>query len=199
MNTVKIRLRSSAPAIDEHGYPIMDGDTVVRIQPEYEEIDLDRLSPRARALAEAVAATTLRTAVDIWMEADRPIRDTLPDWEHWYTPEQAARPERRPWRGWSPYPATSTLDPHRYLETEAAKIPAGWHVLGARPGEPVATQAYGMTVEQVRAHLNRFGRSISASTWRSYVARGQAPQPSDRVGREPLWDPADIIAWARRD
>lgn len=198
MNTVRITLKSRSPELDADGNVVMDGDHVVMAEPQIEEIDLNRLSPRARALAEAVAATTLKTATDIWVEADKPLRDSLPDWENWYTPEEAARPERRPWRGWARYPATSTLDPHRYLETEAAKIPAGWHVLGARPDEPVATQAYGMTVEQVRAYLGMRGRNVSASTWRSYVTRKQAPQPTTSVGNTPLWDPADIIAWAAR-
>lgn len=198
MSTVTIRLRSAAPARDEHGDAIMDGDRVVMIDPPYEEIDLGRLSPRARALAEAVAASGLSTAADIWMESDTLIRDRIPDWEHWYTPEQAARPERRPWRGWSAYPATSTMDPHTYLEQQAAKIPAGWHVLGPEPARPVPTQVYGLTVDQVIAYLKTRGRRVSPSTWRSYVARHQAPKPASQVGATPLWDPGDIVAWATR-
>lgn len=36
---------------------------------------------------------------------------------------------------------------------------------------------------------------ISASTWRSYVARGQAPQPAERIGRTPLWGREEVDAW----
>lgn len=38
---------------------------------------------------------------------------------------------------------------------------------------------------------------ISPITWRSYVSRGQAPAPSTRISRTPLWDPATVRAWPR--
>jgi hypothetical protein len=39
--------------------------------------------------------------------------------------------------------------------------------------------------------------NIEPSTWRSYVARKQAPQPKRRVGRTPVWDPEVVRAWKR--
>ncbi|MDV7991605.1 transcriptional regulator [Rhodococcus sp. IEGM 1374] len=41
----------------------------------------------------------------------------------------------------------------------------------------------------------RRGKRIAASTWRSYVAREQAPKPVKYQGREPLYSPTEIIDW----
>lgn len=55
-----------------------------------------------------------------------------------------------------------------------------------------------LTVAEVLALLAERGRTITASTWRAYVARGQAPAPARRISRTPLWDRADVLAWATR-
>ncbi len=195
MATVSLKLRRD-----------VEGGDGTRVPALYEDVELDTLTPRARALAEAVAATPLRTAVDIWVQAERPIRDTVPDWPMWYTPEQASQPERRAWRGWSDYPVTSVMSPAEYLERQARRIPVGWHVLGANPQVAVASLAdgasdTGMTRDAVLAWLRGHGRPIAPSTWTSYVARGQAPAPRRHVARTPLWDLSDIEAWiaAQRD
>lgn len=36
---------------------------------------------------------------------------------------------------------------------------------------------------------------IKASTWRAYVARGQAPMPVERIGRTPMWDREEVWSW----
>lgn len=173
----------------------------IHIGGEQVKVDPDQLTPTARALAEAIAAHPARVAGDIWMEADAPIRDTMPDWELWYTPEQAARPERRPWRGWSSSPLGPAEDPHARLEYEARKIPSGWHVLGANPRTalPDAGPIREATSAQVLAFLNARGRRITPATWRSYVSRGQAPAPLRTVGRTPLWDLNEISRWHSRN
>lgn len=196
MTVVKLLLRTDADALDEHGQVIFDGRHKRIIKAGYDEVYLDQLSPRARALAEAIAASPLSAANEVWMECDHPIRDVVPDWEMWYSPERAAQPERRPWSAWDRYKATDETDPHEWLERQAAKIPPGWHVLGPDPHTRVATAETGMTAEQVLAYLRSRGRHIAPSTWRAYVARGQAPAPARHVGRTPLWDPADVHAFA---
>jgi len=160
------------------------------------KVDLDRLTPTARALAEAIADTPGRAAVDIWMEADAPISETTPDWRSWFTPEEAARPERRPWRGWSTVPL-GDRDPHERLEHEARKVPPGWHVLGAHPDRPLpsAGPMREATSVQVLEYLRQRGRAITPATWRSYVARSQAPAPARHVERTPLWNLDDIDQW----
>lgn len=163
----------------------------------YDDVDLDTLSPRARTLAEAVAAAPLQTAADIWMEHELPLRETMPDWAFWHTEEEASRPERRPWRGWARYPLDSKVDPVAYLEREARKIPPNWHVLGHMPDTPAPSLTagaadQGMTRDMVLRYLREHGRPIAVSTWSAYVARGQAPRPARHVQRTPLWDRTDI-------
>lgn len=36
---------------------------------------------------------------------------------------------------------------------------------------------------------------ITADTFSAYVARGQAPAPSQKIGRTPLWDEDEISDW----
>lgn len=172
----------------------------IRLAGQPAKINPDQLSPTARTLAEAIANTDSRQPVDIWMEADQPIRDTTPDWQNWYTPEEAARPERRPWRGWSKTPLGPAGDPHARLEYEARKIPPGWHVYGAAPGRPNTDRGPVREGDTrfVLEYLQLRGRTITAATWRSYVGRDQAPKPVRHVGRTPLWDLADIDTWLAR-
>jgi predicted DNA-binding transcriptional regulator AlpA len=46
------------------------------------------------------------------------------------------------------------------------------------------------TVEHVAAYLG-----ISAGTWRSYVAREQAPAADRLFGRSPAWRPRTVKTW----
>ena len=187
MATVKLLLRTRS--VDEHGQTIC---------PTPDEVDLDRLSPRARALAEAVAASPGQTAGEVWVESDLPIREVIPDWQTWYGEQGADRRLRQPWSGWdATFPAGSEVDPHWWLERQAAKIPAGWHVLGATPASPVPTQEHGLTVQQVVATAAHYKVWVKESTWRGYVSRGHAPKPVRRVGSTPLWDPGDVLVWLK--
>ncbi|GAF43616.1 helix-turn-helix transcriptional regulator [Rhodococcus wratislaviensis] len=44
---------------------------------------------------------------------------------------------------------------------------------------------------------DKTGRPLAPSTFRAYVARGQAPAAAERIGREPLWRRRDILTWIR--
>ena len=46
------------------------------------------------------------------------------------------------------------------------------------------------TVDHVAAYLG-----VSPGTWRSYVAREQAPAPDRQFGRSPAWRPRTVTAW----
>lgn len=37
---------------------------------------------------------------------------------------------------------------------------------------------------------------VAPKTWSGYVARGQAPAPTRKVGRTPLWDEDEVRRWA---
>lgn len=54
-----------------------------------------------------------------------------------------------------------------------------------------------LTAEQVVATINHQRPEVrmTARTWRSYVSRGQAPEPVRHVGRTPLWDLDQVLAW----
>lgn len=167
----------------------------------YEDIDLDALTPRARTLAEAIAQCPGQYKKDIWLEYREPIRDHFPDWQHWFTAEQAALPDRRAWRGWSKFRADSPEPAVDWLERQAREIPVDWHVLGHRPDPPVPSLAEGaadryLTRSDVVAYLRGHGRDIGTpSTWSGYVTRGDAPPPDRHVGRTPQWRPETIDAY----
>lgn len=56
-----------------------------------------------------------------------------------------------------------------------------------------AAPAEEWTVRQCADHLG-----IQPGTWRSYVARGQAPKPTRHLDqRTPLWSAAEVRAWQR--
>lgn len=167
--------------------------------PPRDTIDLDRLSPRARALAEAVAASLGGNTSFVWIETDGPRSQyrTQPVPDAYADPARDATPARDRWSAWDKYYANDPTDPHDYLERQAAKIPAGWHVVGPDPQTPVATTDRELTADQVVATISRFqpGTTMTARTWRSYVSRGRAPEPVRHVGRTPLWNPDDVLAW----
>jgi hypothetical protein len=155
------------------------------------------------ALRSAAARRALRTPGPVWFASRRSVRELVPDAESWYRADELDGPWRRPWEGWSYYPAESRMSPVAYLEQQAQRIPPDWTIIGLDPNDPVpsapaAAQDAGMTHSQVLAYLNTRGRKITASTWRSYVARGQAPAPSRHVERTPLWDLVQVEQWAER-
>ena len=140
----------------------------------YDDIDLDRLSPRARALAEAIA--------------QRPER------HRGAIAALDAGGERAMWSGWSVYPVDSPMEPHAYLEQQAERFPLGWTIVGSRehPVPSLAAQDREWIAKQC---ADAWG--VKPATWRSYVTRGQAPAPLRRVGSTPVWDPAVVLGWPR--
>lgn len=167
---VNLKLRDDASTND----PIP-----VDVLAEYEDVDLDQLTPRARALAEAIAQSNLRTPTDILVESDRG--------------------ERRSWRGWSHYPATSSMAPAAWLESEARKIPADWHVFGVSPDRPVPSLQAGADDQHLTrdAAMKRIGMSPAA--WDTLLGTGHLPEPDRYVHGKPQWRPEAIDAYASRD
>lgn len=165
-----------------------------------EPVELDTLTPRARALAEAVAQRLGGRCV-IWLQSDKTVREAIPDAVRWYAADELDRPYKMGWSGWSGYPADSVMSQHDYLEQQARRIPPQYSIIGAFPDKPVASFAEaaedtGMTRDEVLRYIETTtGRKIAPSTWSSYTARKQAPTPSRYVGRTPLWDRPTIDAW----
>lgn len=200
MPTVRIKIRT----------PVRDvtGDRVTSTPAPHDEVELDELSPRARALAKAVSHCPGAVAGTIRLRATQRIRDVQPHWEQYFTPEQAEQPLTMDWARWDTYPADSSLPPAEWLERQAAKIPPGWRIVGATQsslgGEPlvqVDDSSTLMTAEQVVAYIAPHGKHMTAASWRSksHPSKRLAPAPADRVGRTPLWEQADVDAWLAGD
>lgn len=207
MATITLLLRTDAKHIAD------DNATITPIPARPDAIDLDQLTPRARALAEAVAQLPggRKGAGEILCQHTSKTRaDLTPNAAVWLSEEQMGQPARQMWSAWDRYPADSATAAADYLERQARKIPPEWAIVGGwatgspQPA-PVASAAAGaaddlLTVRGVVDHLARHhNRHIGPGTWRSYASakRRQAPAPVDHVGRESLWSPADVDAWAR--
>lgn len=171
-------------------------------------IDFDTLTPRARALAVAVAQLPggEKRAGSILCEHRTKTRgDVTPNPEVWLTPEQCAEPARMTWARWDQYRADSELPAAEYLERQARKIGPEWRIVSAIgaidrysevPSSQEAAEDDLLTARGVVDYLGRkYGRHVNPGTWRAYVARNQAPAAVRRVGREGLWAPKDIDAW----
>lgn len=201
MTTISLLLREDTKHVD-------DDCNVTRTFATPDSVDLDQLTPRARALAEAVAQLPGARKGDILCEHRTKTRGEMtPDADTWLPPERLTEPAHQTWARWDVYRADSGVTPVEYLERQARKIPPEWrivsgHAVGRPTPPPVpSSQAAGdddcLTPRGVLDYLaTHYKRHIGPGTWRSYVSRGQAPAPIGRVGREPLWSPVDIDAWA---
>lgn len=148
-----------------------------------EEVDLDALTPKARALAEAVAAQTFHNCVKIW------VRNIVTG-------------ENRPWRGWmAHYPAESKITPAGFLEMEARKFPPDWQVpvqdSSRRPQEwEVRHTDDLMNRDEALARLRAQGAAVPIDN----LFRGDMPRPIRHVATGtasmPLWSAAEIDQWA---
>jgi hypothetical protein len=65
---------------------------------------------------------------------------------------------------------------------------------GRDEDQTVAEDGERWTTAEVLAYLADNGRTISPSTWLSYVSREQAPA-AQHVGRTPTWSPAEVAEW----
>ncbi|WP_181785124.1 hypothetical protein [Streptomyces phytophilus] len=211
MPTIKLWLRTDAVRVDDE-----TGEDVPI--PRYADaIDLDSLSPRARALAEAVAQMRVtptrdgdkRNGLVLCQHTTRTVGDVTPGAEGWMSPERAAQPDTMTWKDWDRFPADREMPGEEYLERQARKIPHDYAIVGGvrssldwarqRPDPVPSSAASGedrhLTRDQVLNYMRERGRAISASTWSSYTARGQAPRPDRHISRTPLWAVETIDAY----
>jgi hypothetical protein len=168
-----------------------------------EDVDTDDLTPKARALVEALPTLMgARIFAGILLRSTRPLRDMpagqVPGIETWYTPAELDATDLITWSSWSAYPANSEMPAVAYLESQAARLPVDyWPVPGK--DDPVPDYAdldEMLTSPRVLEVLRRLGQPIAASTWDSYRSRSQGPAPDEYVGRTPRWRMSTITAWA---
>lgn len=167
------------------------------------DVDLDRLTPRARALAEILARNPLKTRSPILVESTRTMREmgaTDAD-AIWYG--DLDQPHRTTWDHWAKIPGP--IDPHDYLENEARKLPLGYFPVGrSRAGRVPAADAARddtdlITRSQIAEVMRELGRPIGLATLANYKSNPPKgwPQPVKYVGRTPLWSRAAIEEYAR--
>lgn len=158
-------------------------------------IHLDALTPAARAVARYVARPIGTAPIALPLIATQTRRERLAtmgravtaDDERWGDLDE---PDRISWSGSSlPVGGVSGMTMTEWCEVTAARLPIGYRVDDGRTYDPL------LTASQVLDLLARSGRPITASTWRAYVARGQAPAPVQHVGRTPRWSTAAVIGW----
>lgn len=170
-------------------------------------VDLGRLTPVARALAETMAAQPLTgtARAAIVLESRLPLREMTPpeEWEQ-YAPADLDRVHRQVWRGWAPW-HSEREDIHAWLECEAAQLPAGYIPVRPHMREdwraPSADAALAedelLSRDRSIALLRHLGVRISLEGWRFAVRDGDAPQPVVFVeGGQPRWNRADVARYA---
>ncbi|MBE1608994.1 hypothetical protein [Actinopolymorpha pittospori] len=164
-------------------------------------IELDELTPLARALAECLEQRPLRNLATIWLQTIHPTGDLIPaDEIHFWPGENLDEPHRIPWSDWTEYPTDSTQTAVAYLEELARRLPIGYHPVGAdfldsMPKTQAASEEKLLTRDQTVELLAHHGRQITTATWSGYVARNEAPQPVEYVGRTPMWSRDEITLW----
>lgn len=195
MTTVKLKIRkASAPT----------------------EVDLDALTPKARALAEAIHMSAGHQPLGVLCDTGRTKGD---DPNHRYVhgtgPDAdriAAQPDLRFVTNFRMLPRDSETSAEEWLERNARSLPYdAWPIAGAHssmqpldervPSADAAREDRCLTRDQALRYLGERGILISNDTWIMLQKAGNAPQPRHYAlnGRLPLWHVDDLDAYANRD
>lgn len=157
-----------------------------------DQVDLDELTPRARALAEAFGDSFDHQALDVLLEC----RDAHGEIQHART------------RAWSRFPADSAMSATEWLEREATSLPVGSYAVAAAPmggprgprvpsADAAAADLY-LTRTQVLDHMRRRGADLGTQGWDTLRGTGHLPEPDRYVCRQPQWRPASVDAYIDR-
>uniref|UniRef100_UPI0030E095E5 hypothetical protein n=1 Tax=Streptomyces tubercidicus TaxID=47759 RepID=UPI0030E095E5 len=188
--------------------------------PQPEEVDLDTLTPRARALAEAFDQCGGRP-LEVVMEQSKTIRETVRNWQAYYTPEKASQRNRKVIRDWSrlrppaevadlpddvdvPRRAAAQMTAVEWLEREARTWPLDWYVVSAVGCDPVPSMEAGaadqaLTREAVLDYMRERGHPMDIKAWDTLRGTGHLPDPDRYVCGLPQWKPDSIEAYVSRD
>lgn len=181
-----------------------------------EQVDLDTLTPKARALAEAINASTGHQAIGILCatpltKGDNPNHRYL----HGTGPEATAIAEQPATTVVRPtlLRADSVTPPEEWLERQAHGLGLDvYPVAGSRdslrtlddrvPSADAAREDRCLLLDGVRPYLaDRHGLVMSPGGWSLLWKAGHLPQPRHHAvgGRFPMWHADDVDAYARRD
>lgn len=168
-----------------------------------EDVDLDTLTPRARALAEAITQCPSQRPSQILLQSDAMLADRLPGGDRYaqHRSTQHTQFGRTDWwRLRSTDPRTAT----QWLEIEARdKVPLGWHILGITPDNPVPSLLAGaadqyLTRDGVLEYLRARGVGMSDTAWDTFRGTDHFPAPDRYVCRRPQWLPETVDAYIDR-
>lgn len=208
MPTIEINVRCHARTVSEGGRI-----RYVRAYPE--QVDLDQLTPRARALAEVITSVSPRPG-EIAIESRQPAPPVRPEVLAAYGDAARARVNPDGTRiGTLTMTWLAADDPRTagaWLEDRAQALPAGWYPVAAlpRPGdlnrpervnsaEAAAADSY-QTRDQFIARLADAGQPIGIQGWDTLRGTGHFPAPDFyTLGNKPLWLAATIDAYITRD
>ncbi|MGW2740529.1 helix-turn-helix transcriptional regulator [Streptomyces sp. NPDC001288] len=181
-----------------------------------ETVDLDTLTPKARALAEAIAMSFGSQPIGVLCDTGATKGDSP---NHAYlhgtgpgADRIGAEPDLRLVTNWGLIPADSPTSAAAWLEENARSIPFdSWPVAGARsrvqamtervPSADAAREDRCLTRDQAIDYLTYAGTPFSADGWSRLWKAGHLPEPRHLAlgGRLPLWHVDDLDAYARRE
>lgn len=203
-HTIEINVRRDRRSAD-------DVTEWIRAYPE--QIHLDRLTPRARALAEAITTGTGRRH-RIVIETRRPAPPVRPELLAAYgeaatgTTVDGAR-QGTLTLAW--LPADDPRTAGAWLEEQVRSLPEGWYPVGAArlPGEsstpPRAASAEDaaadryLTRDQFITRLAEAGQPIGIQGWDTLRGTGHFPAPDFyTLDDKPLWFPESVDAYLAR-
>lgn len=194
MTTVKLHLRAKSPAV---------------------EVDLDTLTPRARALAEAIHMSFGQQPLGVLCDTDK-VKGDNPHFAYMHgtgpaADELAAQPETVFITNFALLHRDAVTSPEEWLEQHARSIPlSAWPVAGAEsrmrplpervPSADAAREDRCLTRDQAMRHLADAGIVISPDAWILLWKAGNLPAPRHFAlgGRMPLWHVDDLDAYAAR-
>lgn len=183
------------------------------------EVDLDTLTPKARALAECIAMSFGQQPLGVLVDTGRTKGDNP---NHTYlhgtgarADEIGAQPDTRLQTNIEPLPQGAVTSPEEWLEYSArhAMPHDAWPIAGARSRiEPMTERIPAASIEAAREdrcltrdqalrHLADHGTPIGKDAWILLQKAGNIPPPLHYAlgGRMPLWHVDDLDAYATRD
>jgi hypothetical protein len=183
------------------------------------DVDLDTLTPKARALAEAIHMSAGHQPLGVLCDTGH-TKGENPNHTYLHgtgaqADEIGAQPDLRFMRNLEPQPRNAVTSAEEWLEYNARQMPYdSWPIAGARSRiEPLEERVASadaarddrcLTRDQALSYLaDRSNRSIviSKDAWIMLQKAGNAPAPRHYAldGRMPLWHVDDLAAYADRD
>ncbi|MGP4104573.1 hypothetical protein [Nonomuraea sp. KM90] len=167
---------------------------VVCLDNRTEHVDLDQLTPRARAFAEAIHDCFGHQPLEIRFEGPPPSDKRQADF-------YGRAPRHSITRNWSPRPPEMTAV--QWLEREIRTLPLDWYPVSALHGERVPSAEEGaadrvLTRETVLKYLREHGYPMSAQAWDTLRGTGHLPEPDRYVCSRPQWRPETLDAYIHR-